>query len=233
MAKIKTDNGVIVYTPYPIYMGIKVIDKAKATENLKLLKLILEKNNIDFMLYFGTLLGAIRENDYISHDEDIDLALLEEDKMKFFNCLPEIIEQGFEIARYDRKGLLSIIRNGEYIDFYFFRKKDEIVRTCSGILVPEVFLINRTRIEFYGEQFSAPADYEGFLEFRYGANWRTPIKWANYEMPFYKRLLQVVKLKIKDNLPDCLYFRIAEYFERKQERFFQPKVESWLNKHNK
>ena len=74
MPRIKTTNGYIRYTTHPIYPGIKRIDKKLATENLLLLKDILERNQIAYVLIAGTLLGVVRENDFIDHDEDIDIA---------------------------------------------------------------------------------------------------------------------------------------------------------------
>ena len=40
----------------------------------------------------------------------------------------EMDEIGFKVARYDRRGLLSIIRKGEYIDLYFFKKLCSILK---------------------------------------------------------------------------------------------------------
>jgi len=36
---------------------------------------ILNDNNIEFFLVYGTLLGQHRENEFISHDTDIDLGI--------------------------------------------------------------------------------------------------------------------------------------------------------------
>ena len=74
--KIKTPIGAYYYKYIPIFLGIKPINKVVAKENLLLLKGILDKNNVLFMLSFGTLLGAAREHDFITHDEDIDLVMM-------------------------------------------------------------------------------------------------------------------------------------------------------------
>ena len=48
----------------------------KQKELLLELKNLLDKNNITFWLMTGTLLGAIRENDFLAHDpNDIDIGL--------------------------------------------------------------------------------------------------------------------------------------------------------------
>ena len=126
--KIKTPVGNYYYKYVPIFLGIKPIDKVIAKENLLLLKGILDKHNLKFLLSFGTLLGAVREHDFISHDEDIDLIMFKRDLPSFLSLLFELRKNGFELARYESRGFLSIIRKGEYIDFYFF---DDYPEDCS------------------------------------------------------------------------------------------------------
>ena len=82
MPKIHTSSGTITYKTYPLYTGVKVINKEISQENLLLLKRILDNYSIFFGLIAGTLLGAVREHDFINHDEDTDLFFLEEDKQK-------------------------------------------------------------------------------------------------------------------------------------------------------
>ena len=215
MPKIKTAQGVIRYKTYPLYLGIKPIDKEKSKENLFLFQQICKKRELSFGLIAGTLLGAIREQDFIAHDEDIDLFFLEEDKERFFNIIDELIDNGFEVARYDRRGLLSIIRNGEYIDLYFFSTYKDKIRICSGWCIPEKYLTQTAYLDFLGGKFLAPEDYLGFLEFEYGTNWKTPIPYTDFKISKAKLFLIKVKEFLKDILPDFLYFRLARKNEQK------------------
>ena len=99
--KIKTPVGNYYYKYVPIFLGIKPIDKVIAKENLLLLKKILNNNDVSFILAFGTLLGAVREHDFISHDEDIDLIMFKKDMPKFLSLLFILRENGFDVVRYE------------------------------------------------------------------------------------------------------------------------------------
>lgn len=230
MPKIKTSTGSIRYKTQILYPGVKVINKGIASNNLSTIKSILDKESISFMLIAGTLLGAIRENDFISHDEDIDLAFLEEDKQKVIDILPEIINSGFCIARYDSRGLISIIRNDEYIDFYFFKpiKGEEILRTCCGWIIPDKFLTNYTQWKFKGETYSVPMDYIEYLKYDYGLDWETPVKWFNYETPKWKKTIFTVKEHIKENLPMCIKKIILANVEKRFEKKFRKQIEIYI-----
>lgn len=228
MPKIKLSEGYINYHTVPLYRGVKIIDKEKSFENLKLLKKLLDSKQIEFQLAYGTLLGAIREGDFITHDEDIDLIILNEHKQALLDLLPLLKSFGFEVARYDRRGLLSLIRNDEYIDLYFFSKLDDKVRTCSGMLCPSTFIENTTTILFRGESFLAPSDYIGFFEFEYGKTWNTPIQWANFQPSKLHVFLMNIKMKLKDMLPDCLFFLLAKRAEIKLKQRYLPKIQLYF-----
>ena len=74
MAYIKYKNQRIKYKFYPLYEGIKELDKEISMRNLITLKDVADEYGFRFYLAYGTLLGAVREHDFIAHDEEIDWA---------------------------------------------------------------------------------------------------------------------------------------------------------------
>ena len=178
MSTIYTKKGNIVFEEKN-FSNPKQIDFIKSTNNLLAVKEVLDINNVKFGLIYGTLLGAVREGNFIQHDEDVDLFVLEEDKDALINILVDLLNIGFEVCRYDEK-LLSIIRDNEYIDFNFFRKYLIFYRKSSaGLTYKASFLQETKNFIFLGETFQVPKETEIFLKVLYGVNWKIPIKNTN------------------------------------------------------
>lgn len=215
MASISTPRGRLHYKPVNIYLGIKQIDRVVAFENLRVLLEVLEKKSILISPALGTLLGVVRDNDFIEWDEDIDLFVLEEDKQKLLDAFWDLKEIGFELVRVERGGLLySVMRNGEYIDFYIMEKLSPEVRGSADIFMLERQLTNLVDWDFRGINIKVPKDYEEFLTLRYG-DWRTPVQYADFEMSksqiAKKKLINIVKGLI----PRPLKLKLLKKYHRK------------------
>ena len=83
--KLNTERGVYRYKFVPIFQGIKRINKKIAHENLLILKRLCDEAGLKFILFYGSLLGAVREHDFITHDEDIDVVMYKSDMQKFIH----------------------------------------------------------------------------------------------------------------------------------------------------
>lgn len=217
MAILKTNKGDIKFRQKNIYLGIKRINKEISYENLLLIKNKFDENNIKFGLIYGTLLGAIRENDFISHDEDIDLFVLSEDEIKFREILFELNKNEFELIRYERSGLYSILRKGEYIDFYIMKPYSKGVRwNGADNFILEKFVTETKFIKFKGEEFLVPKESEKFLEFFYGKEWGTPIVYANFEISKFRIFLIKLFFIIRRSLPNFIYSKYIFFYYRKR-----------------
>ena len=176
--EINTNNGIVKINPYAKDFSepTKYLDRKIAKNNLLDLKEVMDEAGVEFGLIYGTLLGAYRENNFIKHDYDTDLFVLEEFKQDLLDTLPKLIEIGFEVCRYDGL-LLSISRNDEYIDFYFFRKSYFFYRKNSvGLSAKSKYLENTVDFDFLGKHFKIPRNVESFLTELYGKTWNIPIE---------------------------------------------------------
>jgi phosphorylcholine metabolism protein LicD len=114
----------------------------------------------------GTLLGAIRQNDFISKDTDVDIAAFEDDyakSLEIVNDLNLLNEHNMICKRKKGKGVhekiisLQIIGSNTYIDIYFWKWKPKL-----------------DKIEFKSKKYNAPYNSEMYLEYLYGPEWRIP-----------------------------------------------------------
>lgn len=223
--KIYTDKGVYKYKFVPIFEGIKPINKDIARENLAILKRVCEKAGITFILFYGTLLGAVREHDFIDHDEDIDIVLYKDEMRKFENQLFRLRELGFEVARYERRGFMSIIRKGEYIDLYFYKQypgNPDIYYCCQDMCKKE-FIFDLMPYTFQNDTYLVPRNYLDYFEYYFGSNWRTPIQKFDFNMNKFELAKQYMVQYVKNLLPVSL-------IEKMQMRKDKPLHEKWLSK---
>ena len=231
---INTERGVFQYNFQVIYEGVKVMNQEIGRDNLLIFKRLADKAGLRFSLAYGTLLGAIREHGFIPHDEDIDLAILQEDIEIFKNLLWDLREEGFEVMRFDRRNsLCSIIRKGEYIDIYIFRKLCDGVREFNGEAILEKYLTDLEEIDFQGSKFLIAREAADFCLFEYGESWKTPIAMKPYDMAWYQKKLSQLFWWLHFNLPSSI-FRI--WMQRKGDKkinVFNLKVERYNNNKGK
>ena len=218
---INTPQGPYKYEFKIVYEGIKVMDPNVARENLLLFDKTAKRFRLKYGMVYGTLLGAIREHDFIAHDEDIDLYILKEDLETFKSMLFTLRDEGFEVIRYDRRdGLCSIMRKGEYIDFYIFSKLIPGVRETLGDPIPDKYILDVKEYDFQGIKILAARESEESMKFFYGATWNVPIATKPYEMNLLRKVKTKVNWWIYYAMPDFLFNKIMEKrAKKKMERY--------------
>ena len=209
-------------------------DKKDVVKNLPLIKKLNEKANIELdskrsnllkenfeeilnvvyssdlkdyniWLDFGTLLGYYRENDFISHDLDMDFGVQVSSFEEFEVIEKYLINNGFNRTKefYFNKNLveLSYSYKGLNVDFIIYNKENDRVSSDTIFFMTNA-LGNPTRYEVYhyeipfsglkeydfkGMKVKVPDNKQEYLRTLYGEDFETPNTNYNWkENPIYK-----------------------------------------------
>lgn len=182
-------------------------DLKRARKMLEDTVTILERNNIPYWLDAGTLLGIIRDNDFIPWDYDIDLgvASIHIDrvialKRQFFPkyrlvtrpLKSAVIPGTYRSCKVKRTlGKLSFLHSKEelHLDIFFKYKIDNHYCWIDSNITKRVdaaFHDNLDRITWKGKSYSIPSNVEAYLTRRYG-DWRTPVE--NYDASIHDKAI--------------------------------------------
>lgn len=156
---------------------------------------LLNNHGFHSMLLYGTLLGAVRNNSFIPHDDDVDLGYLSHE------CGIESVtrERELVMALFRAHGWLvgdltghthltfSVARADDaenWVEFFPIWHEEPNARNLRMYMdlmtiqdVDSSIIGDATEyalVEINGKQFPAPAAPEAFLKRRYGPNWQTP-----------------------------------------------------------
>ena len=158
------------------------MNKQVAKEFLFKVADIFDKHNLKFYLDYGTLLGAIREKDFLSNDSDIDLGSYDRllDNIDLLKKLTiDFQAQGITIRNFwdnTYNSIMSLKYNNEEMDIYHKVRTDkEYVKYGNKVKIvyPLECLDTLDEITFLGRKIKVPHNAEKYLEHVYG-NWRVP-----------------------------------------------------------
>lgn len=207
MAHIKTSKGFLEFKSQTLYFGNKVMDKVKMLDNLQVLSLYLDKIDINWGPAFGTLIGIVRNDDFQPWKPLFDIYILKEDEERFKDVLWLMLDAGFRLDRYERRGLYILERNQEYIKVFVLHKISSDVRHTGGSdFIHEKYLRNTIKWNFKGIMLNVPAEVDEYLAFQYGEGWTTPKQTVFYKRDLISRFWHWTKTIIQDNLPGSLYY---------------------------
>lgn len=206
MAYIRTTKGYLEYENHLLHFGDKVMDKEVMLENLHALAIYLDKIDINWGPAFGTLIGIVRNDDFQPWKPVFDIYILKEDEERFKDILWSMAEVGFELVRYERRGLYYLRRNDEYIKVFVLHKICSDVRHTGGSdFIHEKYLQNTLKWDFKGIQLNVPVDVDEYLTFQYG-DWVTPKQTVTYSNKWSARLIHWIQTRIQDVMPDSVYY---------------------------
>lgn len=163
------------------------MDREQMKKNLLDIKRVLDKHGIRFFLYMGTLLGAVRDGNFIEWDDDADLLCFAEDKERYERlAIPELEQRGFYVPQDGVSATDSFIIRGrenrrEKVDCWWFRRQGSFYvydpeRCPNWLSYDHKFFDNTGQMEFLGEQFAIPNEVDKFLELHYGKEWVIPTR---------------------------------------------------------
>ncbi len=172
--------------------GHNTLEGKNGTIALKMLQdvsTVLEKNNIEFWLDSGTLLGIVRENRLLPWDNDVDLSIKEEYLDQLLSSLSDISSLGYRVRSktFENdsspfiKGKTRIIkvRNKRFfffrgkvtLDIYIkFKKDDKYFYQCGKTKKASsaVYYKQLEEITFNGKKYKIPHRHEEYLTCKYG-----------------------------------------------------------------
>lgn len=154
-------------------------------------------NNIDLYLDFGVLLGAIRDNDFIAWDNDLDFSVNDVQFDSFVelvsanrNKLPEYPDTAWDITVENSDNLDFALSITCYDDTVGEQRLTKLTADIGRRVVygdraiipgrmprfyaPQSHFSGFDLIQFLGTTFKAPHDAVSYLRFVYGDDWQTP-----------------------------------------------------------
>ena len=134
----------------------------------------------DLFICYGTLLGHIRDDDIIEHDDDIDLCFLA-DSDGWQGALREFVEviNGLQVVD-QRIHIDSTVQFHWYMDDYVldifmgWMEGDYLNMHEVGGILPRNRLLPLRPDRFLGQDVLVPNDSAALLRLIYGEGWRTP-----------------------------------------------------------
>lgn len=207
MANILTSKGIFEYNSHLLYFGNHTINKDRMTYFIQIIALILDKIDINWGPAFGTLIGIVRNNDYLPWNPCFDIYILKEDEERFKDILWLLKDAGVNLVRHERRGLYYLEFNGEYVKVFVLRKISTDIRHTGGSdFIHEKYIQNTVKWTFMDIDFNVPADVDDYLTFQYG-DWVTPVQTINYRLSKLVQYLHWTKTWVQDHLPDRMYYQ--------------------------
>jgi len=150
--------------------------------------------NVEYFIFFGTLLGITRDKGLIDGDDDIDFYVNLKDRFKLIeNLKNNNIEVDLTLSVNKNNYFLQIKRvfNKKILitDFYFYEtdiEKNFIIErwnfegdthdTSKYLRIPKIFIFPLKKILFKSVEIFIPKESELTCEFLYGINWKKKLK---------------------------------------------------------
>lgn len=214
--KMLLKKNKIIYFPFKKYRDYKmnkILTKRRTILQKNGFKIInelektLQPTKIKYFMAYGSLLGMIRESQFIKFDDDIDYGIILDEKFDWNKLENALTKAGFKKVKefiYENDiAEQTYEKYGLPIDFFLFYEENKKVLSKSFIKEKDRYYKNENEftlainyfsyfdnvkiLEINGLRFSAPMNPELFLENAYTINWNKPnSSWNDYLNPNYK-----------------------------------------------
>lgn len=156
--------------------------------NLVFIDKIIHK--LECFVFYGTLLGLVRDKNLIKNDDDIDILINLKDRDKLIEILKKnSVIVDFNLSVNKEKCFFQVKRTinnrNAIIDFYFYEVSPDnyyIIEKWNfhsdpgnlskHLRIPKIFTHPIKRVKIKSHKFNLPAQPEYLCEFLYGKYWR-------------------------------------------------------------
>ena len=110
--------------------------------NFSIVIKILNELKLNYWVCHGTLLGIVRDKKLLDWDNDIDIALMEDDVNRD-EIIKKFLNNGFELKKkyFENDGLLTFIKNGsKEIDINFYQLSSDEKKVSTYWFIPKNFV---------------------------------------------------------------------------------------------
>jgi len=172
---------------YKLYKRIKIqVYREKSKKLLQIFDKIMRKNNVPYIIFFGTLLGSIRENNFIDTDHDMDVIIFDKDLPKYLSLESQFNKEGLKYDYLDHIHRLffkddNITKNSTYMDVFVYKLDKNIFidkyeynrHRWPSCKYPKEDILPVKEYTIAGLNVLGPNNGIKILEITYG-DWKTP-----------------------------------------------------------